>query len=1034
MNGALDQYLNRMNRLLKCPLWCALLSLLVARVALATDPIYQNFSPLYSFVPAVNDGDMPPAIDDRAFDNENVFSVTFDAFTANPEQYETMNTLFYTNNGIMEANSPISTNSWLVYFLSSVGCGFNFDEQVTNYSNQHLMADTFYNPGTIYCDSTNTGNNILIVPGTFLGQPIFIQTSVGIFQVSATNIINPGTVDVGLNGLTQFTGQNADFTQGTIAMEGSLLNQNYTGLGYFGNDTNQDWNPGAALTPLLAYSSWSGYAQSGVFLTPNILVLTNPASYFDVRLNGPSNAVVRAVFLVDTSANMATNVYLQPLNNGLLGTGSADVEWIGSYLNAATGQTVSNYLYLNDDYLLGASTNVVLVNGNGGTASGIPDNFTFTSSSSELLAGPVPSSFLNVFPFGVITNRYSYANAQLLASSVATNASLSNPSGALTNLTGRLQINAKNLDLTLAQISGQNYMSLTATNQFNGSAGALINSPYSDLNLGVTNGFMTVSNLLAAGIPAWSGSVQAWSTRWTNTDAAGFTTDYRVLLVKSQLSPTTAPQVQTLKLHATNSVVISDTLNVFGSIYIDSQNLTLSTNLPGYGATSVDGELNWESSVNLGTGFGQFPNLLWLTNNGAIRSLGFIQFGNAATSYGAVINNGLLSDQGSTIYANNFLSSGNIANGSGSFLLQSKTTTITNGFLDANGDVSITTGSLLTSNLQMQAGRSLTLQVTNFLSDTGPNSNSSCWFVGGTNGIGFKLPIKPTTGDLLGTTITNLAVANKTVGDTWAGLDRGYSNSGYVNNAALGRLVLDPLSTSSKINFSGTGSTSNALYVDCLVLMDQATNLASGNIPEFTFGPNMVIYYAQAFQNGVSVAEKLNFANTNHFRWMPTYVGYYSSTNLVYPPGVTNTVNAALAQSGSYDSDGDGTKNSLDPTPFLVPSQLNFAVTFTNLPPSSVRLQWTTIPLATNYVYYRTNLLVGGWLPFTNFNNYYYLSNNTSLTYPNTTHGNWFPSPQVYNPNQGPDNYQQARVSVYDAVTNTPHYYQIEVNPWLLAP
>jgi hypothetical protein len=847
----------------------------------------------------------------------------------------------------------------------------------------------------------------------------------------ATNIINPGTVDVGASGLMQFTGQGADLSRSTLYIEGSLLGQIFTGsgllfnffnssqnfsaTGFFGTDTNQDWNPGVDLGANYAISSFSGYTLQGNILFANVLSLTNSTSYFKVDLNGTNGATVRAVFLMDTSVNVATNVYLQPAGaSGLLGTGTADVEWIGSYLNPATGQTVSNYLYLNDDYLLGASTNVFLYGGNGGANSGIPDNFTFTTSSTELLTGPVTSQFLNVFPNFVITNPYSYFNGQLIASTVATNKSASNPSGALTNLPGRLQITAtKDLNLTLAQISGQNYMSLIATNQYEGSAGASIASPYSDINLGVTNGFMTISNLLAAGIPAWSGSLSAWSTRWTNVDATGFVTDYRVLLVQSQLSPTTPPQVQTLKLHATNSLVISDVLNVFSSLYIDAQNLTLTTNLPGYGATALDGEINWNNNANLGTG--QFPNLLWLTNNGAIRSLGFAQFGSAATTYGAVINNGLIADQGSTIYASNFLSSGIISNGVGNFLLQSKTATITNGSITANGDISITAGSLLTSNLLL-SGRSLTLTVTNSISDTGP-TNGSFWSVGGVHSLqfagGFSLPIKPSTGDLLGTTITNTGLANYVVNNTWAGVDRGYSNSGYTNNAALGRLVLDPLGTTTRIHFGGTGGTgvSNALYVDCLILLDQATNLASGNIPEFTFNTNFVIYYAQALQNGVSVAEKINNANTNHLRWIPTYAGYFSSTNLVYPAGVTNTFNAALAASTDIDSDGDGKVNAQDPTPFFVASELNFSLTLTNRPPPSVRIQWTTIPSATNFLYYKTNLLSPSWSLFTNFI-----------------------SPQTYNPNPGVDNYEATNVSVFDVVTNVPHFYQVKVVPWLLQP
>src|SRR6202012_2871570 len=185
--------------------------------------------------------------------------------------------------------------------------------------------------------------------------------------------------------------------------------------------------------------------------------------------------------------------------------------------------------YLTDDYARGASTNAAVNNG-------LPNNFSFLTSSSPLLANPVTAGFFNVFPAVNVTNPFAYMNGRLLGTTVSTNASITNPHGALTNLVGRIQITASNeLNLTGVSISGPNYISLVAPHQFDGSAGAAITAPFSDLNLGVTNGFMTVSNLLMANIPQWSGTIQAWSTRWVSVDATGVTNDYRILLVASQL-------------------------------------------------------------------------------------------------------------------------------------------------------------------------------------------------------------------------------------------------------------------------------------------------------------------------------------------------------------------------------------------------------------------------------------------------------------------------------------------------------------------
>jgi hypothetical protein len=693
----------------------------------------------------------------------------------------------------------------------------------------------------------------------------------------------------------------------------------------------------------------------------------------------------------------------------------------------------------------------------------------------------------------------------------------------------------------MAYITGPNYLTLTATNQFDGSAGADIVSPYSDISLGVTNGYLAASNLLQAALPNWNGTIQAWSGRWivvTN----GITNDFRVLLVSSQLTPTTLAQVQHLNLYSrTNTVVISDAFNVFGTLFIDATNLTLTTNGYGNGATSPEGELNLESGDILWPG--SLPNLRNLTNSGAIRCQNLINFGSAAPvyvtnttpatppvaatgtlsevgtsgnvatnnkvtigtytyafvntisnkvsnqikidttfdgsmsnliaainhaagsgtsystnvtantlvtaglltnhgftvtaknngssgnsivttlsaattnltwtgptlsggadyiagttnistvsgSYDNFINHNLISDLGATIYASYFESDGTFANNSlGSFNLQSQNTVLTNGSLTAGGDVSITTGSLVASNLVLQAGRSLTLQATNLLTDTGTASGNS-WSVGGASFVGLNLPIKPAAGDLLGTTISCTAPGpNKQVVNTWAGTNFGVSTAGYMNNEAIGVLILDALGASSTFKFNGTG-VSNALYVDELVLLDSATNFNGTQVNALNISANMVIYYAQAIVNGVSVAEKLNHLNNNRLRWVPQYAGYFSSVSILYPDGNTYVFNAALAQSQDIDSDGDGINNAGDPTPFFVPSQMNFKLTLTNRPPLLTLLSWQSVPGATNYVEYTTNLASAAWITLTNF-----ITSGSSAT--NAVYTNWVGSsvPRFY--------------------------------------
>ncbi len=305
---------------------------------------------------------------------------------------------------------------------------------------------------------------------------------------------------------------------------------------------------------------------------------------------------------------------------------------------------------------------------------------------------------------------------------------------------------------------------------------------------------------------------------------------------------------------------------------------------------------------------------------------------------------------------------------------------------------------------------------------------------------GFNLLLLPNStnrSDLLGTTVTNIAPPNKSIINTWAGLDYGVSPAGYTNNVAIGRLILDSRTNApySLLTFNGTGGTgvSNAIYVDELLLL----HYASLHQPRFQRQPAGARFQHQpgdllragARVGGpggsmISVAEKLNHRNNDHLRWVWTYAGHFSSTNIVYPDGTTNgPFNAALAQSSDIDSDGDGLVNGSDPTPFFVPSEVNFTQTQTNRPPLSIRLQWTTIPLATNFVYYRTNLL-SPWLPLTNFDHYYYGANVAGT---NSAHVNSFVSPQPW---PSPT----TNVWVFDAETNVLRFYQVMVNPWLTYP
>ena len=167
MNGPApkNHLMKRMNRLILLPVLALILAL--ARMASAADAVYQNDA-IINYPVTV---DFPPVIDATNFVNTGSFTVNFTTFSLNP-YYETSDTSYYTNSGLMQANT-----------------GFYFDTSSSS-TGLRTMAGNFVNPGTVDCG--------------------------GLFFASATNIMSPGTVDVGINGLMQFTGQSVDLSYGTL--------------------------------------------------------------------------------------------------------------------------------------------------------------------------------------------------------------------------------------------------------------------------------------------------------------------------------------------------------------------------------------------------------------------------------------------------------------------------------------------------------------------------------------------------------------------------------------------------------------------------------------------------------------------------------------------------------------------------------------------------------------------------------------------------------------------------------------------------
>src|SRR6187551_699679 len=109
------------------------------------------------------------------------------------------------------------------------------------------------------------------------------------------------------------------------------------------------------------------------------------------------------------------------------------------------------------------------------------------------------------------------------------------PAGDYTNNTGRVEIQAANLDMNRARIRTEGLLSIKAYHLIS-SSNAVIDSENIALNLGSTNGTLQVQSLMNDTVDRITGSLMAFSFVWTNA--------YSVLLTNYDAS--TNPPVATV--------------------------------------------------------------------------------------------------------------------------------------------------------------------------------------------------------------------------------------------------------------------------------------------------------------------------------------------------------------------------------------------------------------------------------------------------------------------------------------------------------
>lgn len=947
-----------------------LLSLTFAATApAATAPSYNNTSPLVA--PPV------PTIDARVFVNSSTFDLSFSGLLF---PYETSNTRFYTNTGIMMATP-----------------GYRFND---------------------LSGGTRTSAGAFVNRGTVSGSE-----SVAIY---ATNILNDGLLESGFGGLIRAEGQNVDmgFARANSSFTSSangfgLIGQILLGYSagfnvYQGNQivgfnnapgvTDISWGVGTGnangdpVSPLsFAFDSTPsfnatelGFPTGPFYQTfPSSLFLSLAATHVFAVTNQGTNIYIQIV-KVDTNfldTNISMEVRFDSPDFRARRLGDATVEFHAAEYDPISDTWNTNYIYLIDST---ASMTNLFNNDNRAEPTfrpssiqlirtyGVPYFTGFFSSNTDFSIGLL---FQPGYTQDEVNNNYVDYSAVIDTVPVPDYQLRLGLYPQITNYPGRVELLGDVLNLDQSQVRGEAATVIRTKNLVNNQI-AGVNAPHAAFDLASTQPVMVVSNLAPRTVGRYQGSVACYSTTWGNTYTNDVTTNnltFHVLYLEPILTFQVPVTTWELSLRATN-VVVADTVAVRDKFFIEASSL------------NVDGELflpfgsSWAAT--------NVQKLLHFTNNGYINIPSGGHYGSDRTNaYAEFINRGTnvagaqfvragLFDNSSLLAANLGLLSvdaltGRMMGPPSSVFMTITTNIFTNIFgqpfftnyftnvavtslgprLSSGSDIEIFAHDLILSNAQFNAGAglrgALRMSVTNSLFDSGPDARCD-WTVT----AGFQMSRLPHTSSLLGTWLSSLAANNQPVDQYWSATNRSANVAGYTNNLALGKLVLDGR-PGSRFRFHGIGP-NRAMYVDFIELDDNATNFNNGTA--ITVDPGFKVYFANA---NVSV-EKLNGAAGGGFVWVPGFAGPLSSTNITYPDGNTYTFNIALAASKNIDSDGDGIVNGDDPTPFYVGSSVDLAITLTNLPPKRPLLTWSGLFNSTNAVQYVSTVTATNWQTLTN--------------------------------------------------------------------
>lgn len=848
-----------------------------------------------------------PVINALAFANYGLFSVSPNLPLELP--FDTMNTLNFTNRGVMSGS-----------------VGFNF---------QHIASNGKRSPALNF---VNDAGAEIVAESSFLGGSGFITgndltVTPAFLQIIASNVVNHGYLRAAASGLLRIEGNNVNLFNGGFEIEpivgggGSLVGSTnflpdtaiqdlyWGGITNLVSDTSQVLIPAGDSLIVTTPPHLVTYAES-FFPGFELLQLANPESYAISNAISDTNVVVQAVFALAgpgmrTSAKFFPSFRDPTLNTALL-------EITANITNVVNGDLDQINLYLKDE-LAWNTNHTQLRNLYTGTyrpavydvsrsapfewLSGGPPNVEVTP---ELLWGPTYSNT-------VTTNLYAAYSAQVENS---VSRQILTDDSSVDDLPGRIEINAGNLDIRNARFRGDGIVTINADHLIS-SAGSVVDSPNISFNLASTNGMLDVRDVGKMTTDRFRGSLQMFSMIWTNINTVveeieidpppdpdnpdpepitqsvtnTFNIFHHILVVDGRGLQTGGVPVFTHDFTANGTnVVVRDAMQIVRSFQSDAQNLEVAGDLSFFGDIQNIGSTN-------------MPNLRELTISGSFDVPNLVAFGFGADGpFESFVNNGALSAFSPRIAADYFENAGEIGGG-GNVEIYVQTAKMDGGNINSGRDIVLNGQNVKLRETRIASGQRLLIDVPDVLTDSGPGSENLL-----SVGDGFIMQARPSAGDLLGTTIESTVPRFSRVDHVWAAEDRGAIAAGFENNSAIGQLILSaPLG--SQVRFL-PANVPSAIYVDRLELQSALANDWRNGL---LINEGMVLYFADA---NIPV-EELDGALEGRLRWVRSYAGENSSVDIIVSEtGRTVRVNRGLRESLTIDSDGDGTANGIDPTPF----------------------------------------------------------------------------------------------------------------------